>query len=1232
MMKLKTLIEKILRFRLFIGLNPSMAEGPAIIIFPWQDSTFYCGLAGLIVVKTHAPKEEGNYAICDKLRDLWEKAKQNDLSSVIKSRVPLLAYLGGEESLKEMAKLVWQMKEKEGFRQAFSSPIKREAIRTITEGMRQFLNQEEAILNKAANNFVTQDLEVINQRLTLLKDVTWELERDLLANIDKIVALTGDKALEKLEDWTLENYRSINLLLNTLDRLEVRGRDSAGLQATFAISSPSEWENIKRTLRGKGLLEAFEERCRTGDLHNSSISVSSKNDFVTFTYKTSSIIGELGQNGKALRKSISEDAILHTFCECNLQGVNFLIHTRWASVGAITEDNCHPINNYNLKEKDGVKNYPHYGYGRWVINAVLNGDIDNYRELRARLEREGELIPENLTTDTKIIPLLIEQHLKAGFDFTEAFRRAVSQCEGSHAIAVTSNCEPYRVFLALKGSGQALYVGLSADAYVFSSEVYGLIERTPHFIKMNGELPAISEKMETNGQIFVLDGEKGGLSGIEAMFYNGDTIYLTPQEISRAEITTRDIDRGDYPHFFLKEISESPQSVEKTLRGKYRFTAEDQVIFNFGPDIVPDKLKEALREGKISEIIIIGHGTAAVAGFAAAYGWQRYLADSHIRIESTVASEMSGFALREDLSGTVVIPITQSGTTTDTNRAVAMAKERGAWIVSIVNRRQSDITTKSHGVLYTSDGRDIEMAVASTKAFYSQVIAGHLLGLYFAQILNTMPNHLIAQEIRNLEKSVHAMKEVFSLRNQIKEAAYNLARSRKYWAVVGSGPNKAASDEIRIKLSELCYKTISSDIVENKKHIDLSAEPLIIVCAAGYPEHVLGDIIKDVAIFRAHRAAVVVFADREEERFHGIADYVIPLPAGPQPIPIILNTMAGHLWGYYAALSLDEEARFFRQFRNLLNLTIIEAGRGIGSFYEVIADRKFRHVVQSFTRELSERKRKNLLAFIDGNTLSDLILLLKYAAGKIPLEEFWQDFPEDNGLGFTPLERLDICLGQIIDELTRPIDAIRHQAKTVTVGTSRKEISLQGPIHDLILRLGFTVKHLTSKSVLTLNRLKDAVLHIKGYTLYLIENLDTDGNPTEETTIRIIDRDGISLNMRSRAESKSPLIGTKRTITSMKHVYVGQGKLDGATIIIIPLITPEQRVSHLLLLHVELNENMGLREKIDLLGYKYQDIKNIIAEYNLPWDDKYLGGFPLIRLLGEPPEIIAHEIKSREGL
>ena len=170
-------------------------------------------------------------------------------------------------------------------------------------------------------------------------------------------------------------------------------------------------------------------------------------------------------------------------------------HTRWASVGSITEENCHPARQFYPPTPRRLapleeKHYPAYGTGPWSIHVVLNGDIDNYQPLREALEAGGELIAPEVTTDTKIIPLQIEKYLLAGHDLTEAFRRAVGDFEGSHAIAMVSNVEPGKIFLALRGSGQSIYVGITPDRYLFSSELYGLVEETPFFMKMDGEKPA----------------------------------------------------------------------------------------------------------------------------------------------------------------------------------------------------------------------------------------------------------------------------------------------------------------------------------------------------------------------------------------------------------------------------------------------------------------------------------------------------------------------------------------------------------------------------------------------------------------------------------------------------------------------------------------------------------------------------------------------------------------------
>ena len=191
---------------------------------------------------------------------------------------------------------------------------------------------------------------------------------------------------------------------------------------------------------------------------------------------------------------------------------------------------------------------------------------------------------------------------------------------------------------------------------------------------------------------------------------------------------------------------------------------------------------------------------------------------------------------------------------------------RGAVVVAIVNRRQSDLVDKSDGVLYTSDGRDVEMSVASTKAFYAQLAAGHLLALGAGDRARRRRRGRpgAAQRVarRVARPARPRCSEVFARRPAIALAAQRHSLSRRSWAVVGNGVNQIAAQELRIKLSELCYKSIACDVTEDKKHIDLSSEPMVLVCAAGLHGSNADDVAKEVAIYRAHKAA----PDRDRRR------------------------------------------------------------------------------------------------------------------------------------------------------------------------------------------------------------------------------------------------------------------------------------------------------------------------------------------------------------------------------
>ena len=1229
--KLSLLMKKWLFFvahcRIFFGIRPDDVSGPAIVFAPILPDRLNCGFAGLLSFR---PAQKASGAAAAKtLQALWKKAGKSDLEQITGGKTDPENYLNSQETLQSLMDTVQELKREDVQEYLFYHEDGATDLTRVTVDMKAFLAQEEKILENRAAGISSAGLETIHHRLLLLKDIGWMLENDILANLQKVLSLSGAEKSSLLRPAAFRKYRKLNLLLNALDRLEVRGRDSAGIQLTFFLNNEKILEELTRQIEENGWGEDYRRRTQKGDLMNRSIFIADgpRNQgglHVAFTYKTFSIVGELGRNVADLRQWISRDVILQWFAAQATEDESAIAHTRWASVGSITEENCHPVN--NASSPSVPSDFPAYPGQEANISAVLNGDIDNYPALRRELEKNGETIAPDVSTDTKIIPLQMEKYLKAGENLTDAFRLAVNDFDGSHAIAVQSNLEPGKMFLALRGSGQSIYVGVGEDAYMVSSELYGLVEVAHRFLRMNGDAGG--------GQLFVLDSHRGGgAKGIAACFYDGTPIRLEERDLQTAEITTRDIDRGLYPHFFLKEISESIRSVRGTMRGKYRIIdsgpARLRISFNLGEDVVPDSIRNGLQSGLIQHIFVIGQGTAAVAGQAVADTLTHCLRGSRLDIRSRIASELSGFGLRDDLSDTLVIPITQSGTTTDTNRAVAMARARGAQILSIVNRRQSDITASSNGVFYTSDGRDIEMSVASTKAFYAQLIAGQLLALYFAGLLKTMSEEDIVRQIRHIETLPQAMERLFDRRDEI-AACVMQGTGKRYWAVVGSGPNKAAADEIRIKLSELCYKTISSDIVENKKHIDLSAEPLILVCAAGNPDVVLEDVAKDVAIFRAHKAATVVFADEGDSRFHPAADAVIAIPKAPAPLSVILNTMAGHLWGYYAACAIDEEAKAFRAFRGRLALERLRKKKtklSVLDVFDLMADVSVSRIIHDFYSRYQSRLQGGAMGALSGKTIADLTLLLKYASGKLPLQDIRQDFPGHEDL-VQPFDLLDETLGTAIDELTRPIDAIRHQAKTVTVGTSRREKEPEGVIFDLLGSLNFSVKHLTWRNLRTIHRLQPAVGEVRGYTLYRVRGLDEKGNPAPVSTIAVCAKGGIALGMTSRAEQSTMLMGVKKTIVGTGHVYLGRGKTDSASILVIPLQETDGRIGNLLLIHIAFNERLSRPEKIKALGHRYDDLRNLINEYNLDWNDRYLEGLPLELLFSEPIEEIAGRIQA----
>ena len=1047
------------------------------------------------------------------------------------------------------------------------------------------VEQEEQRLEQDGSLSTTQ-LEARNQALIAVRDGVWAITRDRLRAAEVVSHLSGGA----MHTGSLEAFLSIHQALSAIDRLEVRGRDSAGLHVlvhdhALDLDDPVIAAEIAR---------------RSGDPNFGTGSVRVVDGVLSIVHKTAAEIGDLGDNTAVIRQAFADDALLHAALANETARTLVLGHTRWASIGIISEPNAHPLNSELVDAA-----------GPYVVGA-LNGDVDNFADLIAD---EGVTITPSITTDAKVIPSLTSRRLGEGLESAEAFRRTVATFEGSVAIGACTAAAPDKLQLALRGSGQALYIGLAEDAYIVASEPYGVVEETAHYVRMDGETPGNPENPNASrGQIIELDGDLAGtVEGMLRKAYDGTDLAVAANDVAVAQITTRDIDRGDHPHYLMKEIGESPTSFRKTLRGKIVET-DAGLRVSLGPSVIPDEIRELVRNGTITRVLAIGQGTAAVAGQALAAGLDALTPNGEIEVEAVLATELSGFRLRPDMSDTLVVAVSQSGTTTDTNRTVDIVRNRGAKVIAIVNRRGSDLTDRADGVLYTSDGRDVEMSVASTKAFYSQIAAGLLLSIAITdELLGDEMADDRADLLKGITELPAAMETVLGRRDIIGEAARQFAPSRRYWAMVGNGPNRIAAQEVRVKLSELCYKSIAADSTEDKKHIDLSSEPLIFVCAAGLSGSTADDVAKEVAIFRAHKAAPIVVADEDQSRFSS-ALAVLPVPAVDPRLGFILSTMAGHLFGYEAALAIDAQARPMREARSAIEQAAAHPQMS-GEEALVSVESTLERTAASFFDLL---RTGELNGHMEASTASKIASLLRFALGSSPLEAYQIEYGKV-GTPAVVLDDLAAALTLGIEELTRPIDAIKHQAKTVTVGISRSdETLLDVALSRAVVDAGAPRDRLSYASLRTLADLDPAIDDVLGHTRYRIEGMDADGNG--EATAVVVDRGGISRNIASRTDRSPTLKGTKHQVALERRVFVARGRSDDRTVVIVPEVK-DNVTTGLTLLQVKLADELSPGAARGVLqGYRnrYSAVRDAVMETEPIFREDLLGQQPVADLLTLP--------------
>lgn len=1107
-----------------------------------------CGIAGFIS-NSHWQKASDSSWVDEIIRDMQATAAAEDWEHFV-------------EPLKELLKR---------FDSLMSSAIHMELLgNPATSGkFRQLVDLLESAL-AGIGRLIEQKgrTEFLEQLAEDTRDSLWQIKQELLDNVTR----TSDILPEDLR--FPDSGRSVHFVawaveqvLENIDRLEVRGRDSAGIAIQLALPDSA-------TTGLSDATDAAQKSKREVKRYTGSCVSKDGQRVCTFVYKVANLVGRLGDNTATLREAIRGDASLWKMA-ARTEHVNIIAHTRWASNGIISLPNCHPVEG-SLHEKEHQLTLRDGG-----AHFVLNGDVDNYKTLVEQMVRgRGYAIDPAVTTDAKILPILYRLGTDPSQSPDDRFSAVMNGCEGSLAVVMQHPHHPGSLFLGQKGSGQSLFLGKVNDGLILSSEVYGLAARTRQSYALSG-----TERGGTQVTISVGAGNHEEMTGRYL-----DDIRRFDMKPEPIYIHSRDIFRGSYNHYFEKEIHEAPSSVEKTIKDKYR-KLPGRVDFELGDGGSFSRLIGRLRDTGlplVRRIMVVGQGTASVAAMGVSYLIERALARTRVTVGWRKASEMSGFFSDEPLVDMLLIAISQSGTTTDTNRTVDVAGSQGAWIHAIVNRRNSPLVSKSNSHFYTSDGRDVEMAVASTKAFYSQIAAGKLTALLLAHEFGSMTDDEIYQEVQELEKLPSEIEWVLQQSGHIKECAEMYGPSSRNWAVVGNGPNKIAADEIRIKLSELCYKSIPCDFTEDKKHIDLSTEPLTIVVANDLPDRLVQDTAKEVAIFKAHSGKPIVLAAKGETRFNEYAEKIIEVPVMDAGLAFVLATVAGHLWGFHAAKAIDSRADELKQARIMLTRFLEEP-----SSWDPKALRS------KMSRIISAVASEEMNAALPASTVASLAMFAADSENLPPVAEAVREEIE-KGISF---------LNKAVEEMTRPIDTIRHQAKTVTVGISRPQELLPRLLLKAVETLAALPSQIREQDRRLLRLVAPVISDVAGGLRYSMAHVAASapvGVSTGVPLIQVTHRFGICDGKPSRYDKPRAVGGSKKTTLRVERAIWSSGPDGQENLLLIPLFEEEAGDCRgILLFHLNFLPQASVQQKLAVLqgmGNRYHDLIERLEELSYQGD------------------------------
>jgi glucosamine--fructose-6-phosphate aminotransferase (isomerizing) len=343
-------------------------------------------------------------------------------------------------------------------------------------------------------------------------------------------------------------------------------------------------------------------------------------------------------------------------------------------------------------------------------------------------------------------------------------------------------------------------------------------------------------------------------------------------------------------------------------------------------------------------------------------------------------------------------------------------------------------------------------------------------------------------------------------------------------------------------------------------------------------------------------------------------------------LAFVLSAMVGHLFGYEAALAIDAQARPLREARSAIDSAVARGASGDG---EALLS-ALRPTLQPLAARYFDGLRAGEYdGHLEASTAVRLASLWRYVLGISPLEAYQVEHGKVGTPGVV-LEDLAAALSSAIDELTRPVDAIKHQAKTVTVGISRSdETLLQVPLVKEVLATGAARDRLSYATLRTLAALEPLVAEVLGYTRYAIEgHVDAAGN--DDATVVVIDRGGLGRELRSRTSDDPELRGTKRWVAVERTVLVGRGRSDGRVFIIVPEVKDGESTG-LALLHVRLATDLPLPAlRAVLQGYRnrYGAIKHAVTETEPVFRDDLLADVPVVDLMTEPVNDLAERWRS----